>query len=211
MSEKKASKQSKRGRPKKHPYKSLFQRLGTETKLERAEDAYFSYLAGDHIAKSACRKHGMPLYWGLEIAGQILAKEKEDNVTIPADILAKHGATIAVLTARMLKHRKELKSPPLQRRVQRAALDISRYYEDHGALALKFAAEEITGEKLSSRNISVNDSLSALLHHYSEKRVSPDNIRKTLRRGRGGLKKAFRVQNPEGFSKRKSLMERKEF
>jgi hypothetical protein len=72
----------------------------------------------------------MPLHWGLEIAGQILAEEKGGKITIPADIMAKHGAAITALTELMLKHRKELKSPHLQRKVQRAALDILIYYKD---------------------------------------------------------------------------------
>ena len=58
------SKLPKRGRPKKEPFKSLFLRLGTESDLEKAEDAYMAYVTGDHIAKSVCRKHRMPLHWG---------------------------------------------------------------------------------------------------------------------------------------------------
>ena len=48
------------------------------------------------------------MFGGLEIAGQILAEEKEGKITIPVDIMAKHGAAITALTELMLKHRKEL-------------------------------------------------------------------------------------------------------
>jgi hypothetical protein len=91
MSKEKTCKRTKRGRKKKQPYKSLFQRHGTESNLEKAEDAYAAYCTGDHIVSSVCGKYKMPLHLGLEIAGQIMPKEEVGNITIPAKILAKHG------------------------------------------------------------------------------------------------------------------------
>jgi hypothetical protein len=102
MSGGKTSKRTKRGRPKKQPYKSLFQRLGTESNLEKAEDAYGAYCTGDHRVSSVCGKYKMPLHLGLEIAGQIMPREEVGNITIPAKILAKHGGAITVLTNLML-------------------------------------------------------------------------------------------------------------
>lgn len=188
MSKKKPKfKPPKRGRPKKEPFNSLFPRPGTESALEKAEDAYMAYVTGDHIAKSVCRKHRMPLHFGLEIQNQIITGEEVGNITIPAKIMAKHGAAITVLTKLMLKHRKDLSTPTLQQKVQRASLDILRYLEDNGAVNLKCAAEQITKIKLSGRGSTVNDAMCVLLHHYSGKRVSPGNIRKTLRRAQKQL------------------------
>jgi hypothetical protein len=187
MSREKTCKRTKRGRQKKQPYKSLFQRHGTESNLEKAEDAYAAYCTGDHIVSSVCGKYKMPLHLGLEIAGQIMPREEVGNITIPAKILAKHGGAITVLINLMLKHRKDLSTPTLQRKVERASLDILRYLEDNGAVNLKCAAEQTTKIELSGRDSPVNDAMCALLHHYSGKRVSPGNIRKTLRRAQKQL------------------------
>ena len=167
MSGEKTSKGARRGRPKKKAFKSLFSRHGTESQLEKANDAYDAYVMGDHLVSSSCREHKMPMQLGLKIQEATKSSETVGNITIRADVLVKHGTGITALTKLMLEHRRNLSTPTLQRKVQRAALDIMGFFKEKGAVNLKCAAEQITGENLSSRNSTVNNAMSVLLHHYS--------------------------------------------
>jgi hypothetical protein len=186
MIEGKTSKRTKRGRPKKQPYKSLFQRLGTESKLEKAADAYNAFLMGDHIVKSNCRELGLSLHHGSQIQLDVMT-DPQNDITLPVKLIAEQGHAYGKLTQALVKHRENIQKPSMQRKMQGLGIDLNKALKDMGDVNFKCFAEKITREDLSSRHSTINNALSALVHHYSGKRVSPGNIRKTLRRAQKQL------------------------